>query len=90
MACENHVIKIFIQHKKVKSLKYIVEPRFFELPKDRQSSSKNRGFEKSNDLEKRSVLMKNNTIYTFCNFFSTKLVCYSGVKETGDGTLLLT
>ena len=31
------------------------------------------------------MIQKKNTIYTFCNFFSTKLVCYSVVKETGDG-----
>ena len=48
-------------------------------------------FGKLNDSEKKGRIdEKKNTIYTFYKFFSTKLVCYRGVKETGDGTLLLT
>ena len=74
----NELIKLWKQEDKISwhKLTYTVEPQFFEVPRDRQSSSKNRGFEKLNDLEKRGVL--------------TKLVCDSGIKETGDGTLLLT
>ena len=46
-----------------------VEPRFFELPRDRQSTSKNRGFEKLTDSEKRSVLIKKTLYIHFLQLF---------------------
>ena len=47
----------------------VVQSQFFELPPDRNNSSKNRGFEKSRYSDKRVYELKN-TKRTCCNFLS--------------------
>ena len=48
------------------------------------------GGSKNRMIQKKRAHQWKNAIYSFCNFFSTKIVYYSEVKETGDGTLFLT